>query len=93
MGSAQHDREAQQQHRQRQHAKIVCGEQITVQHKNQTPFDVHPTAAQWFASNHSPKTKDTSDGFNRRWLFLEFPRRIPDEKKVIDIDQIILAAE
>lgn len=73
--------------------QIICGEQITVQHKNQTPFDVHPTAAQWFASNHSPKTKDTSDGFNRRWLFLEFPRRIPDEKKVIDIDQIILAAE
>ena len=63
------------------------------QHKNQPIFKLKPKAAQWFASNHAPKTRDTSDGFNRRWLFLEFPRRIPDSKKVIDIDQIILAAE
>lgn len=73
--------------------QVVSGEVITAQHKNQQPFDFIPKAAQWFASNHAPKTKDTSDGFNRRWLFLEFPRRVPDEKKIIDIDQIVLAAE
>ncbi|WP_181176983.1 MULTISPECIES: phage/plasmid primase, P4 family [unclassified Mesorhizobium] len=73
--------------------QIVCGENITAQHKNQSPFGFNARAAQWFASNHTPKTKDTSDGFNRRWLFIKFPRRIPDEKKIIDIDQIILAAE
>ncbi|WP_206631219.1 DUF5906 domain-containing protein, partial [Mesorhizobium sp. M7A.F.Ca.MR.362.00.0.0] len=73
--------------------QIVCGEVITAQHKNAKPFDFNARAAQWFASNCAPKTKDTSDGFNRRWLFLEFPRRISDEKKVIDIDQIILSAE
>ncbi|WP_353645753.1 phage/plasmid primase, P4 family [Mesorhizobium sp. WSM2239] len=73
--------------------KVICGEEIEAQHKNQPIFKFYPRAAQWFASNHTPKTKDTSDGFNRRWLFLEFPRRVPDEKKVIDIDQIVLAAE
>jgi len=73
--------------------QVICGETITAQHKNQAPFDFAAKAAQWFASNHAPKTRDTSDGFNRRWLFLEFSRRIPDSKKVIDIDQIILAAE
>ncbi|MBZ9984094.1 MULTISPECIES: phage/plasmid primase, P4 family [unclassified Mesorhizobium] len=73
--------------------QIVCGESMTAQHKNQAPFDFHSKAAQWFASNHVPKSRDASDGFNRRWLFIEFSRRIPAAKKVIDIDQIILAAE
>lgn len=73
--------------------EIVDGSVITVQKKNQQPFNITARAAQWFASNFTPKTRDTSEGFNRRWLFLEFPRRISDEKKVIDIDQIILAAE
>ncbi|RWI11506.1 bifunctional DNA primase/polymerase [Mesorhizobium sp.] len=73
--------------------QVVCGEMITAQHKNQAPFNFHARAAQWFASNHTPKSKDTSDGFNRRWLFIEFPRRISDEKKIIGIDQIILASE
>ncbi|RWP44311.1 MAG: hypothetical protein EOR04_05155 [Mesorhizobium sp.] len=73
--------------------QVIEGQEIEAQKKNQPIFRFRPKAAQWFASNHTPKTKDTSDGFNRRWLFIEFPRRISDEKKVIDIDQIILAAE
>lgn len=73
--------------------QIIEGQQIQAQHKNQQIFKFEPKAAQWFASNHTPKTKDTSEGFNRRWLFLEFPRRISEEKKVIGIDQIILASE
>jgi P4 family phage/plasmid primase-like protien len=73
--------------------QIIEGAEIEAQHKNQPIFRVRLKAAQWFASNHKPKTKDTSDGFNRRWLFLEFPRRIPEEKKIIDIDQIVLASE
>ncbi|ESY35751.1 bifunctional DNA primase/polymerase [Mesorhizobium sp. C386A] len=73
--------------------QVIEGQEIEAQNKNAPIFRFRPKAAQWFASNHTPKTKDTSDGFNRRWLFIEFPRRISDEKKVIDIDQIILAAE
>ncbi len=73
--------------------QVVEGNEIEAQNKNQPIFRFRPRAAQWFAANFTPKTKDTSEGFNRRWLFLEFPRRIPDEKKVIDIDQIVLAAE
>ncbi|TIW23044.1 MAG: hypothetical protein E5V65_02340 [Mesorhizobium sp.] len=73
--------------------QIIEGQEIQAQHKNSQIFKFQPKAAHWFASNHTPKTKDTSEGFNRRWLFLEFPRRIPDEKKIIGIDQIILASE
>jgi putative DNA primase/helicase len=73
--------------------KIVEGQEIEAQQKNQPIFKFNPRAAQWFASNHLPKTKDTSDGFNRRWLFLEYGHRISEDKKQIGIDQIILASE
>lgn len=73
--------------------QIVEGQTITGQHKNGQPFAFSSKAAQWFASNHTPKTRDTSDGFNRRWLFLDFPRKVPFEKKQVDIDQIILGWE
>lgn len=73
--------------------QIVEGQTITAQNKNGQPFSFSSRAAQWFASNHTPKTRDTSDGFNRRWLFLDFPRKVPLEKKIVDIDQIILSYE
>jgi len=73
--------------------QVVEGSEISGQFKNQPIFTFHPTAAQWFLSNHIPKTKDTSAGFNRRWLFLEFPRTIPNDQIIRDIDQIILSQE
>ncbi|MGQ7794524.1 DUF5906 domain-containing protein [Faunimonas sp. B44] len=72
---------------------IIEGTQITAQFKNQPVFDFYPTAAQWFASNHIPKTRDTSDGFNRRWLFLEFSKQVPLESRIEDFDKVMLANE
>jgi hypothetical protein len=72
---------------------IVEGGEITAQYKNQQPFKFQPTCAHWFAGNHPPKTRDTSDGFNRRWLFLTFDRRIPAAKQIRDIDTLILDSE
>lgn len=40
--------------------QVVCGKVITAQHKNQTPFDFHARAAQWFASNHAPRPRRTA---------------------------------
>ena len=73
--------------------QIVGGEDISAQRKNQQPFDFAPHCAQWFSTNFIPKTKDTSDGFNRRWLFLEWSRRVAADKKIADLDQIILEHE
>lgn len=73
--------------------EIVEGAKITAQRKNQQPFDFYVSCAQWFASNFIPKTKDTSDGFNRRWLFLQWEKRVSAEKKIADLDQIILEHE
>lgn len=73
--------------------KIIGGEFISAQHKNQPAFEFRPTCAQWFSSNHLPKTKDYSDGFNRRWLILEWNKRVDPAKKIVDLDQIILEHE
>jgi P4 family phage/plasmid primase-like protien len=73
--------------------KVVAGEKITTEFKGKDQFDYYPTAAQWFCSNHLPKTRDSSDGFNRRWLFLQFNRRVDPAKKVIDLADMIIEHE
>lgn len=73
--------------------QIIEGEEISGQHKNQQPFTFRPLCAQWFSSNHLPKTRDFSDGFNRRWLFLEWKKRVPLDKIIPDLDKIILEHE
>uniref|UniRef100_UPI0035C8663B phage/plasmid primase, P4 family n=1 Tax=Palleronia sp. TaxID=1940284 RepID=UPI0035C8663B len=73
--------------------QIVEGELTTAQYKNQQPFSFRPVCAQWFNSNFLPKTKDTSSGFNRRWLFLEWNRPVEDGKKIPNLAQIIVDLE
>ena len=73
--------------------QIVEGEQISGQYKNQNIFHFRPTCAQWFSSNHLPKTRDSSDGFNRRWLILEWNKRVPLEKQIPDLANMILEFE
>lgn len=73
--------------------QIVEGEQITGQHKNEHPFQFRPSCAHWFNSNHLPKTRDSSDGFNRRWLIIEWNKRVPQDKRVPDLAQVILEYE
>ncbi|WP_454287245.1 DUF5906 domain-containing protein [Rhizobium arsenicireducens] len=73
--------------------KVISGEDLTVQYKNQNPFHFEPECAHWFNSNHLPKTRDSSEGFNRRWLILEFNNRIAPTKQIADLDQQILEHE
>jgi len=73
--------------------EIVEGTTITSQHKNMPPFEFAPIAAHWFGSNHNPKTRDTSEGFVRRWLFLEWNHKVPAHKINRNLDQEILQFE
>jgi putative DNA primase/helicase len=72
---------------------ISADTNMTGQHKNGQPFEFMPTATHWFASNHLPKSQDTTDGFNRRWLTLTFLSRITKEEKVPDIGNLLVADE
>lgn len=73
--------------------QVVDGSEITVQFKNQQPFECKMMATHWFASNHLPKTNDTSDGFNRRWLILDFRHRLQKSEIIRNIGQLLVAEE
>ena len=72
---------------------IIDGAEMSGQHKGQQIFRFRPICTHWFASNHSPKTDDTSEGFNRRWVILEFNRPVAPEKRRTDIGDLIVAEE
>lgn len=72
---------------------IVDGSDRPAQFKNQQIFTLRPELIHWFASNHLPKTDDTSSGFIRRWLFLTFHHPIPVAAKQLDIGDLIAAEE
>jgi P4 family phage/plasmid primase-like protien len=72
---------------------IVDGQEISGQHKNQAIFTFRPSVTHWFASNHMPKSSDTSNGFIRRWLFLTFHYPVSAENKITDLGDIIASEE
>lgn len=73
---------------------IIDGTERTGEVKRQQPFQFRPRAAHWFASNHLPKSRDTSDGFTRRWLILTFNHPITDSTKLVrDLGQTIVKNE
>lgn len=73
--------------------EIIVGEEQRTERKNQHAFNFTPIAANWFASNFLPKSEDTSDGFVRRWLILEFNRVVPEEERVRDYAKVLIAEE
>lgn len=72
---------------------IVEGAAQSVEYKGRDKFDMHPVLAHWFASNHMPRSQDSSGGFTRRWLIWEFNRSVPADKKIERFHEYILAEE
>lgn len=72
---------------------IVDGSAMSGQFKNQQVFTFKPELTHWFASNHLPKTDDTSGGFTRRWVFLTFHYPVRAGEVQLDLGSIIAAEE
>lgn len=73
---------------------IVDGTTQMSEFKGRDAFSFTPNCAHWFASNHLPKTRDTSEGFYRRWLVLTFNQPVPvGEKLVRDLGLHIVSHE
>jgi phage/plasmid-associated DNA primase len=72
---------------------IIEGNEIQGQYKGKDSFIFSPTCIHWFASNHIPRTADTSNGFNRRWIVFSFTHQIDPAKRVLDLGNIIVAEE
>lgn len=72
---------------------IVDGSEKSAQHKFGAIFTFKPATMHWFASNHMPRTDDTSNGFIRRWLFLTFHYPVPESELQKDIGDLIASEE
>jgi phage/plasmid-associated DNA primase len=68
--------------------QVVEGSQLRTEFKGKDGFSFTPECAHWFASNFLPVSRDTSMGFIRRWLILEFDRVVRHEDKVDNLAEI-----
>lgn len=73
--------------------QVIDGSPMQGQYKGRPIFNFTPKATHWFASNYLPKSKDSSEGFNRRWVILSFNRIVPDSEKIRGLGDIIVAEE
>ena len=73
--------------------EVVEGGEQRSEHKGQDAFNFRPFAAHWFASNHLPRSRDSSGGFTRRWLILDFNRQVPDSERIVNFHEILIAEE
>jgi P4 family phage/plasmid primase-like protien len=72
---------------------VVCGEPQDTEYKGKDGFTFQPMCSHWFASNHLPRSRDTSDGFIRRWIIFEFTRKVPLEDRILDFAEVVIAEE
>lgn len=72
---------------------VVDGSPRAVYPLYREAFTMRPTAAHWAASNHLPKTHDTSEGFTRRWLFFHFDQQVAPENIDVDLAKKIISQE
>lgn len=56
-------------------------------------FAFEPTHKLWIRTNHLPGSQDPSDGFWRRCIPIPFTVQIPEEERIPDLDQRIVAQE
>lgn len=62
--------------------QIVDGSMITADVKYKEAIEFEPFCKLWIASNSILSSKDTSDGFLRRFLFLDFPVCLTNSEKL-----------
>jgi putative DNA primase/helicase len=73
--------------------EVVEGSPVRTEFKNQDGFVFAPECAQWFASNYLPVSRDSTRGFIRRWLILDFNKPVREEDKIENLAQLIVAEE
>lgn len=64
--------------------KLTGGDLIGFEMKNKKPFDDYNYAKLLIASNSLPTSEDTSEGFYRRWVIIEFPNQFKEGKDILE---------
>jgi putative DNA primase/helicase len=73
--------------------EIIEGGEMQTEFKGKPLFTYRPTAAQWFASNFLPRSRDTSEGFTRRWTIFWFQKQIPASKRILNFHEVLINEE
>ncbi len=63
--------------------KLTGQDLIGFEYKQKKPFDDYNYAKIIISSNSLPPSEDTSEGFYRRWLILDFPNIFPEGKDIL----------
>ena len=64
--------------------KLTGGDVIGFEIKGKNPFDDYNYAKILIASNSLPTSEDTSEGFYRRWVIIDFPNQFKEGKDIIE---------
>ena len=72
---------------------VVEGSPQETEYKGRDRFLYRPMTAHWFGSNFIPISKDSSKGFTRRWLMLDFNNVVPTEKRIKGLARSIVYDE
>jgi len=67
--------------------KMISGDALEFERKNQQPFSAIPTAKLIFATNTLPQFYDRSNGLWRRLIVMPFSRQVTETEKVTGMDQ------
>ena len=73
--------------------EVIEGTTRNTEFKGRDSFDFKPIAAHWFGSNFLPRSRDTSGGFVRRWLFLDFNRVVRASERIVDFHKLLVSEE
>ncbi|ANY19574.1 hypothetical protein A6F68_01053 [Tsuneonella dongtanensis] len=73
--------------------EVVEGSPVRDSFKGKDGIVFKPIAAHWFASNYLPRSRDTSRGFIRRWLILDFNHPVTKEHIIENLAEIIVSEE
>jgi len=64
--------------------KLTGGDLIGFEIKGKNPFDAYNYAKIFLASNSLPSSEDTSEGFYRRWVIIDFPNQFKEGKDITE---------
>lgn len=73
--------------------QVVEGSPCRDSFKGKDGFTFVPMCAHWFASNYLPVSRDTTRGFIRRWLILDFNKPVEEKNRVENLAEIIVSEE
>ncbi|MFE0059330.1 phage/plasmid primase, P4 family [Streptomyces sp. NPDC059003] len=73
--------------------ELTGGDTLTARFMHQSFFEFEPTHHLWLMGNHQPRVKAGGDSFWRRLRLLPFQYKVPEDKKIEGLADLLVAEE